>query len=156
EALAASVLADQAAAAPAAAPQTIEFTCPQCDELVQLPADVAGKQAPCPKCRNIVRVPQPTKQAKKDWRDAGPRGPAAARQDLEQPALDGVLGPTTATAVSTQALREAGVIREAREPWTWKQRITWIGGPVAVALALLYAGYWVAVRWGDRSESAAV
>src|SRR5262245_61440961 len=52
EQLAAKLLGDQPAAAAAEEePKFVNFNCPQCDEPVQLPAELAGKRAPCPHCR---------------------------------------------------------------------------------------------------------
>src|SRR5262249_5057401 len=71
EAWAAAALADQPKAEPkpAAAPAgTIDFRCYYCDEDVKMPMDLAGKQAPCPQCRRIIKVPLPVKTEPKDWR----------------------------------------------------------------------------------------
>src|SRR5437879_5433237 len=59
EAFAAEALAEkpaEAAAAPAST-QTIEFTCPFCDEELKLSADLAGKKTPCPSCTRVITVP---------------------------------------------------------------------------------------------------
>src|SRR5262245_3993544 len=89
EDLAAKAFADQpVAAAPVKQPTTIEFPCPMCDEKMTVSAELGGKQAPCPHCRRIVKVPMPVKQEQKDWRAAETRLPSGARRE-EQPALDG-------------------------------------------------------------------
>src|SRR5262245_43526259 len=60
EALAAAALAepkpDPVAAQEAA---TFEFECPQCGESVKMGREFAGKNAPCPECRRIIKVPLP-------------------------------------------------------------------------------------------------
>src|SRR6516164_3158746 len=60
EALAASALADDHSAATATTVAgTIDFNCPNCDEAIQMSTDLGGKQAPCPECRRIIKVPMP-------------------------------------------------------------------------------------------------
>src|SRR4051812_48601383 len=68
EALAAAAFADAAAAAPAQPTGPIAFICPYCDESVQVAAELAGKQTPCPQCRRIIKVPMPVQDQPKDWR----------------------------------------------------------------------------------------
>src|SRR5437762_8059246 len=69
EAQALAALAEQSKA-PAtpdgASTKTINFQCPFCDEQISLSADLAGKRAPCPKCRRIIKVPLPEKSEPKD------------------------------------------------------------------------------------------
>src|SRR6516164_5789128 len=70
EAKALAALVEQSKAAPApakASTKTIDFQCPQCDEKISLSADLAGKQAPCPECRRIIKVPLLEKLDPKDW-----------------------------------------------------------------------------------------
>src|SRR5262249_5719676 len=52
----------------------IKFQCPYCDEMVEVSADLAGKQTPCPECKRIVKVPVPVKAEPRDWRKVAPRG----------------------------------------------------------------------------------
>src|SRR5947209_3772948 len=59
EAFAAAALADQPAEAKA--PTLIDFRCPQCDEEIHVSSELGGKQAPCPECRRIIKVPMPAK-----------------------------------------------------------------------------------------------
>lgn len=155
EELAAAALSEQPAASAAAVTQAkIAFECPFCDSRVELGAELAGKQAPCPECRRIVKVPLPTKTEPRDWRKTGSRGPAGAARDLE-PAPEGTWSSTTTTRVSERALVEADVITEAREPWTLGQKVRWGGGAV-VAVALLAGGGWglLALRSASRQASA--
>src|SRR4051812_13491876 len=59
--------AAQALAGPKPAPeaaekkaaQTIDFPCPFCDEELHLDEALGGKQAPCPACKRIIKVPLP-------------------------------------------------------------------------------------------------
>jgi hypothetical protein len=37
--------------------QTVEFPCPTCRNLLQVPADKAGKQAKCPQCSTLATIP---------------------------------------------------------------------------------------------------
>src|SRR5258708_32607764 len=61
ENLAAAALGEESKPQPVAAPQQtaapIKFTCFYCDEQIQVEAELAGKQTPCPECRRIVKVP---------------------------------------------------------------------------------------------------
>src|SRR5262245_44823254 len=145
EALAAQVLGEQqaAAAAPTPEPQTVDFNCPQCDAQLHLPAEVAGKQSPCPACKRIIRVPQLVKNEPKDWRKTGPRLPSGAKQNLE-PAPEGAWGTATGAAtVSAEALEEAQALPQVREPLTLRQWIFRIGVPVGAAVVLLVGGMMV-------------
>src|SRR4051812_4111543 len=64
EDLAAAAFADEpaekkaAAAAPRPEARTIDFTCSYCDAELHLPAEMGGKQVPCPQCKRIIKVPQ--------------------------------------------------------------------------------------------------
>src|SRR5438067_2138278 len=78
EELAAAALAEEKAPAKVDEPKFIEFTCPQCDEPVKMPVDLEGKQAPCPACRRIIKVPLLVKREKTDWRKADSRLPTGA------------------------------------------------------------------------------
>jgi hypothetical protein len=123
------------AAAPAAAPATVDFKCPQCDEAIKIDIALAGKMAPCPECRRIVRVPLPTKKQPTDWRNV-PTGPSLARTDTE-PVPDGAWGSASASTVSREAMREAEKAT-AREPWTRGQKIKY-GAISAAVVALVVA-----------------
>lgn len=88
----------------------ITLECPYCFEAVEFPPDVGGKQAPCPQCRRIVKVPAPKDDRPRDWREVDSR-PSLARRD-DTPAPEGAWGNTAGTAgvVSRDALLEAEVI----------------------------------------------
>src|SRR4051794_25432421 len=51
---AARALVDEPAPPKEEEPKTLEFPCPQCDEPVQVSADLEGRQTPCPHCRRII------------------------------------------------------------------------------------------------------
>ncbi len=104
--------AGDAAARSAAA--TIDLTCPYCDEAVKFPADQAGKQEPCPKCKRIVKVPLLKKTGPKDWREVH-KGPSAALTTQPQQ-LAGAWGTTEKARVSRDALEEADAVIEEVEP----------------------------------------
>ena len=152
EALAAAALTEEPAAPVEKKPPTkIDFTCPFCDAPVQFGADLAGKQAPCPECRRIIKVPQLVKDEPVDWRKpATGRGPSGARRQAE-PAPEGAWDSSLQTRrVSQQALEEAGVIVEEREPWSPRAKVYLIGGTTVgvIALATLV---WVGL--GLRNQS---
>jgi hypothetical protein len=138
EALAASALADEPAPQPAkATAETIDFNCPFCDEPLHLSADMGGKQAPCPECRRIVKVPMPARKEANDWRQVENRGPSGARRDAE-PELEGAWGSASKSTVSADVLEEAGALPEVREPLTLGQKIRRgvLAGGVVVALVV--------------------
>jgi negative regulator of sigma E activity len=113
EAFAAAALADPTAAAPAKEPlKNIEFTCLYCDEPVSVAADLAGKNTPCPSCRQIIKVPLPKADKPKDWRDIHKDGPAAARINLPEQ-LSGAWGTEAKSRVGRESLEEAGALPEA-------------------------------------------
>jgi hypothetical protein len=157
EAFAASAFADQpaAAAAPKETTRTIEFTCLYCDELVKVSADLGGKQAPCPACKRIVKVPLPKDDKPKDWRTADKRGPSGARRDTEA-APEGAWGAGSATTVSRQTLVETGAVQEEREPVTVGQ---WIKRGLLLLLVLgLAVGGWFGLRayWSTSQQREAL
>jgi hypothetical protein len=138
--LAMSVLQEKPAEAPAEAPKTVDFTCPQCDEPVQAPIELAGKQMPCPHCRRIIKVPVPEKKAPTDWRQKT-TGPSAARQNLETQAPEGAWAAGT-TAAHRESLEEAGAIQEEPERLTVRQKVVRVALLVGVPLLLIGSGYW--------------
>src|SRR5207248_2706580 len=89
--------------------------CPNCIEQVAVDAKFAGKQAPCPNCRRVVRVPQLADPRARDWRAADAR-PTLAKRDTDA-AVEGAWGSTTTTSVvSRDALAEADAhLRKARD-----------------------------------------
>jgi hypothetical protein len=143
-----SVLADKPAEAPAAPePQTIGFTCPQCDEPIQVRIEMAGKQAPCPSCRRIVKVPVPKVQKPKDWRDTTQTGPSGARENVEQPALEGAWD-TRRTGTHQTSLEEAGALPV--EPVTLGRRLRFWGSIAAAVTAVLVV---TLVAWSFWSQN---
>jgi hypothetical protein len=138
------------------AEKPISFRCPYCDEQVQLAATLAGKQAPCPQCRRIVKVPMPTKEGPKDWRSTGASLPSAARRDTEAaPEGSWGSGTTTTTTVSREALDEAAAVPETAEPVPLKQRIVrYSTGVVATVAVLALAVFlWRTMREGERENN---
>lgn len=157
EDLAAAALREEKPAA-AQAPKSaakVDFTCPHCDAQVQFDEAVAGKQAPCPECRRIVRVPQLAKEGPVDWRRPGARGPSGARREAE-PAPEGAWGsPVVTRGVSEAALVEAGVIAEEREPWSPKKKVL-VGAGAAFTITAVAAVVWMGlnVRAQSRQDRA--
>jgi hypothetical protein len=147
EALAAAALAEEPKPAAAAAAQTqgapIKFTCYYCDEEIQVEAELAGKQTPCPECKRIIKVPMPVKDEPRDWRKVGPRGPAAGLRRDEQAGLEGAWGTDLpARSVSAQALIEAEAVPlDDEDELSWPQRI--VRSLIAAAVLLVVAaGVW--------------
>src|SRR6185312_8728743 len=106
------------------ATENIDLNCPYCDEAIHFSVDLAGKKAPCPECKRIIKVPELVKKEPKDWRKADPRGPAGARP-TDQPAPEGAWGSVAASAVGKQSLVEAGVIPQKKPPRTLWQKTRW-------------------------------
>jgi tetratricopeptide (TPR) repeat protein len=148
EALAASALADEPLARQVA-PTTIDFTCPFCDEALHLSPDLGGKQAPCPECRRIIKVPLPAVRDPADWRAVENRGPSGARRE-EVAAPEGVWGSAAKAVVSREALEEAGALQVDRQPLTTGQRIRRIALVVGV-LGVLVIGFFVVRKFFTRS-----
>lgn len=147
EELAAAAFADKPIEAPAPKQEskTIDFDCPQCGEPIRLSMDMAGKQAPCPECSRIIKVPLPVKNEPKDWRKVDTKIPTGARRDNE-PAPEGAWGSAVSTGkVSRQALVEAEAIPEIKEyvsPLHWVRRglvlTATVVGLVVGVMALLH------------------
>ncbi len=137
EAAAMDALADAPAAdATTDGDDTFQAECPNCLEAVTFPLKMAGKQAPCPECRRVVRVPQPADDRKKDWRTTAK--PAAARVDTEH--IEGAWGTAThGGVVSRDALLEAAVIKSRKDrALTTGQKVTrWIIALSIPALAVV-------------------
>src|SRR5436190_10506055 len=135
----------------AASTKTIDFPCPFCDEKISLSADLAGKRAPCPECRRIIKVPLLEKSEPKDWRKVDVRNPLA--RDLKgEPAPEGAWGSAIGGGrVSRQALLEAGALPVIKEKWTlrqWTQRVT-----LGIALAFVSViGVWAVLHFGSESR----
>jgi hypothetical protein len=127
EALAASALSDtppaKAADKAPAKPQFIDLTCPFCAEDVRFDAELAGKQAPCPECKRIIKVPLLKQDKPKDWREVDKKGPSGAL--VNQPGqLEGAWGSATDKGkVSQAALEEADAFIDEEEPPSLGRRI---------------------------------
>jgi hypothetical protein len=126
----------------------IKFQCHFCDEPVEVSADLAGQQTPCPECRRIIKVPLPAKKEPLDWRKVTPRGPAAGLRRDEPAAPDGAWGSTNTSAVSAQAIIEAEALD--KPPLTAKQ---WAvrGLALAGALAVIAGGVWSFMHWRGQN-----
>jgi tetratricopeptide (TPR) repeat protein len=130
--------------------KTIDFNCPFCDEPIKLSADLAGKRAPCPECKHIIKVPELVKKDPKDWRKVEAHGPSGARLP-DQPAPEGAWGSTTIRGVGTQSLVEAGVIPKVERPRTLWQKIRWPVLGVNVSLVLILGGWIISSWWARRA-----
>jgi predicted negative regulator of RcsB-dependent stress response/DNA-directed RNA polymerase subunit M/transcription elongation factor TFIIS len=148
EAEAAALLADEPKSTEPAEVKTIDFNCPYCDEPIKLSVELAGKRAPCPECKHIIKVPDLVKKDPKDWRKVEVRGPSGARLP-DQPAPEGAWGSTTIRGVGTQALVEAGVLPKVERPRTLWQKVRWPILGVSVLL-VLSIGSWIGYRWWGR------
>ena len=156
EAAAAAAFADEPPpAAETAAPTFIDFNCPQCDEPLHLNADLAGKRAPCPECKRIIKVPELKKQEKLDWRKTNAQGlPSGARRP-DEPVPEGAWGTaTSATNVSRTALEEANVLPDRYyQPLTLQQKI--MRGVMAGAVFVVFLSLAVgAFAWWRSSREA--
>lgn len=147
EEFAAAALGEKPAAAEPAKPVgTIDFICPMCDEPAKAPADLAGKQMPCPSCKRIVKVPLPEQKGPKDWRTIDTRMPSAARRD-DGPAPEGAWGTAAASNVSRQSLVEANVLPDTTAVLTPQQKLKY-GAALGVVVLLLGAvGVWGWNSW---------
>jgi hypothetical protein len=139
EALAAAALGEaRSEAGPAPPTQTIDFDCPQCGEPIKMSRDLAGKNAPCPECRRIIKVPMPKTKEGAEWRQKD-NLPSIARRDTEPPP-EGAWESSRARGVSAQALIEAGLAPKKKRPGlTPRQKVyrgILIGTGVAVALVV--------------------
>jgi hypothetical protein len=154
EALAAAALNEGAAAAGAAS-QTIDFECPQCGEQVKMGREFAGKNAPCPECRRIIKVPMPKTKDGPEWRQKDTL-PSGARRDTE-PAPEGAWEPSRARGVSAEALIEAGVVQKKKRPGlTPRQKAyRWSIG-IGAAVVVLIGGLFAYSAWSQNRQDALV
>lgn len=143
--------AAKADGAPAAPAGTIDFTCPFCDAELHLPAEQGGKQAPCPECKHILKIPKLIADRAKDWREVQSSGPSAALANQPKE-LEGAWGTATSKSkVSREALEEAdAIVDEDEEPvgvGRWIKR----GALAVVLIGVAVFGY---TTWSDsRRES---
>jgi hypothetical protein len=131
--------------------QKIDFACPMCDEKISLSADLAGKRAPCPECRRIIKVPLLEKTGPKDWRKVDVRNPLI-RDSKGEEAPEGAWGSAVGGGrVSRQALLEAGALPVVKEKWTARQ---WFHrSALGVSLVLVVAiGAWAILHFGAQSR----
>ena len=129
----AELMAAEKAEAPVEVPvqsRTIPMTCAMCDHKWEVGFDKQGKNAPCPECRHINKVPEQKEKA--NWRDANTKKPSLAKQD-ELPA--DVMTTTKVAYAGAQALKEAGAIVEDIEP-----RPTWHYAALAATVFLVIGG----------------
>ena len=90
----------------------IELGCPFCDEQIKFPLEMGGKQAPCPECSRIVKIPIPKRTDAGSWRANIKQGPSAVRRDLE-PVPEGFQGGSK-VEVSRESLEEADALLSRR------------------------------------------
>jgi hypothetical protein len=148
EAEAAALFADEPKPAESVEVKLIDLNCPFCDEAIQFPIDLAGKRAPCPECKHIIKVPEPVKKDPKDWRKVEARGPTGARLP-DQPELEGAWSSTTVRGVGAKTLEEAGVLPKTQPPRTLWQKLRW--PVVGASLVLLVSvGGWMGYRWWSQ------
>jgi hypothetical protein len=123
--------------------------------MVQVAANLAGKQTPCPnpECKRIIKVPLPKAEKPKDWRQMDPRSAAAGLLKNKDEEPDGAWSSAKKSKVSTEALLEAKAVPVKKRPvptTTWVRR-----GVVAfVVLLVLGAGTWGTLGWmaGNRLQ----
>jgi DNA-directed RNA polymerase subunit M/transcription elongation factor TFIIS len=153
EELAAAAFSDEPAKKEEKAPQFVEFTCFYCDEKIKINAELEGKQAPCPECRRILKVPKLVKEGPKDWRKVDTRTPLVAQQQPQAP--EGAWGSATSTGrVSRQSLESAEALPAA--PVGNKQ---WLlrGGLAAAVLVAGVGSWWGITSWNrGRAESQSI
>ncbi|HEV8061285.1 MAG TPA: hypothetical protein VGP68_15510 [Gemmataceae bacterium] len=119
EALAAAAFAEEERRLADQPVAKIEFVCPMCDEKIAINVALCGKQAPCPECRRIVKVPLLKKEDAKDWRQIDTRATSGIRL-TEVKGLEGTWGTDSTAQVSRQALLEAKVIPTEKERLSWQ------------------------------------
>jgi hypothetical protein len=155
EAEAAALFADEPQAQQPVEVSTVQLNCPFCDEAIEFPAVLAGKRAPCPECKRVIKVPELVKKDPKDWRKVEARGPSGARLP-DQPAIEGAWGSTNLSTVGKQSLVEAGVIPKTTPPRTLRQRLRWPVLGVGVALLLGVVAFMGYRWWGRRAADRAL
>lgn len=143
----AELMAAEKAELPTEAPvdqRMIKMTCAMCDHVWDVGFDKQGKNAPCPECRHINKVPE--QKQKSDWREANAKKPSLAKQEK----LEGVVDTTEVGFVSGQALREGGAIEELIEPRPKWHYVALVGS----ILFVLVGGYLgISTVRQDRIES---
>jgi hypothetical protein len=154
EALAAAALGEtRADAGPAPAAQTIDFECPQCGEPIKMSRDLAGKNAPCPECRRIIKVPMPKTKEGAEWRQKD-NLPSIARRDTEPPP-EGAWESSRARGVSAQALIEAGLAPKKKRPGLTRRQKVYRGiliGTGVVVAAVVGLFVWKSLSQTKQAE----
>jgi hypothetical protein len=152
EELAAAALSDEPAARAAAQKPAamIELECPYCFEAIQFAPELGGKQAPCPQCKRIIKVPLAKDYKPKDWREVQPRGPSGAKREAE-PQLEGAWTTAQKTSVSLEALEEADAIPQKKEPVS---PLRWVKRGIygTLALAVVLGGFFALRAYFARSQ----
>jgi hypothetical protein len=138
EALAAAALADEPAAA--AVEQTFKHKCQFCDTESEFPVSKAGKNAPCPDCGRIIKLPLPTAGKAKDWRQAHLPAGARAAHDVPQD----VMTSAQKTYAGVESLAKAGALQVEKEPTDWARigKIAGMAGALAVIAGVLGFVFW--------------
>lgn len=134
-----AVHAEKAAEVDANKTEMVKFTCPQCDEPIEMAAENAGKRAPCPSCRRIIAVPKIEGAKPKDWREKQATGPSMAKK--EEVKLEGAWGNQAAARVSLEALEEAKALPKIKRKLTARDYARYATYAIAI-LALLGTGWW--------------
>ncbi|HQR06200.1 MAG TPA: hypothetical protein PLN21_05225 [Gemmatales bacterium] len=134
-----AVHAEKAAEVEANRTEMVKFTCPQCDEPIEMAAENAGKRAPCPSCRRIIAVPKIEGPKAKDWREKHATGPSMAKK--EEVKLEGAWGNQSVARVSLEALEEAKAIPKVRRKLTVWDYVRFATTAIIV-LAVLGTGWW--------------
>jgi predicted Zn finger-like uncharacterized protein len=127
-----------------AAGAPIKFPCDYCEAEIEFPADMAGKRAQCPECRQLIKVPVPKVEKPKDWRTVETKGPSLALANQPEK-LNDAWGTETKGKVSQSALLEAGVIQKPKKPSIGLEG--WIergvkGGLLAIVIGGAGLGVW--------------
>jgi ribosomal protein S27E len=134
-----AVNAEKTAAEEANKTEMVKFTCPQCDEPVEISAENAGKRAPCPACRRIIAVPKVEGAKPKDWREKQATGPSMAKK--EEVKLEGAWGNQAAARVSVEALEEAKALPKEKRKLTVRDYVRYATTAI-ILLAVLGTGWW--------------
>lgn len=134
------------------AADAIEVTCMYCDARFRVGSELAGKNAPCPECRKIVKVQAQVKKEPIDWRrpDA-PQGPSAVRAESSLPpalAASGMAaGAATAAPKRPRPPAEEDEL-ELLPRFTREQIIHWAIG-ATVAVGILFGLVWLTLNYLD-------
>lgn len=134
-----AVHAEKAAEVEANKTEMIEFTCPQCDEVVKISAENEGKRAPCPSCRRIIAVPKQATSKPKDWREKEATGPSLAKK--EEVKLEGAWGNQESARVSLEAMEEAKALPRIKRKLTIRDYVRYVTYTVML-VAVVGISWW--------------